>query len=174
MLPSGGNLWFWLLRKIFQHKNLLGIIENIVFYDNIDLNLNHRCIFPLIDFLGSWSSFINWFVSRNSERLFVYLVLFINIAPRPLSCLRMPRSCLRSYQKVETGGTAKKKIKIASPFHCCPMNPECLWKKTQIEKKKETVETLKPLFIENIHIMTCIYIGSRLHQSVGKEGHWSR
>ena len=136
MLPSGGNLWFWLLRKIFQHKNLLGIIENIVFYDNIDLNLNHRCIFPLIDFLGSWSSFINWFVSRNSERLFVYLVLFINIAPRPLSCLRMPRSCLRSYQKVETGGTAKKKIKIASPFHCCPMNPECLWKKTQIEKKK--------------------------------------
>ena len=32
-------------------------------------------------------------------------------------------------------------------------------------------ENLTPLFIEKIHIMTFICTGTRLHQSVGKEGH---
>ena len=33
------------------------------------------------------------------------------------------------------------------------------------------VKHLTPPFIEKIHIMTCIYTGTGLHQSVGKEGH---
>ena len=32
-------------------------------------------------------------------------------------------------------------------------------------------EKLNTAFIEKIHIMTCIYTGTRLDQSVGKEGH---
>ena len=35
-------------------------------------------------------------------------------------------------------------------------------------------ENLTPRFTEKIHIMTCIYTGTRLHQSIGKERHWSR
>ena len=35
----------------------------------------------------------------------------------------------------------------------------------------EMMKTLTPLFIEKIHTMTCIYTGTRLHQSFGKEGH---
>ena len=35
----------------------------------------------------------------------------------------------------------------------------------------EMVKNLTPLFIEKIHIMTSIYSGTRLQQSVGKEGH---
>ena len=35
-------------------------------------------------------------------------------------------------------------------------------------------ENLTPLFIEKIHIMTCIYTGPRLHQLVAEEGHLSR
>ena len=35
-------------------------------------------------------------------------------------------------------------------------------------------ENLTPRFTEKIHIMACIYTGTRLHQSIGKEKHWSR
>ena len=36
-----------------------------------------------------------------------------------------------------SGSGRKDNEEIASPFTCCPVNREYLWKKTQIEKKKQ-------------------------------------
>ena len=77
MLPSGGNLWILAVPQNFPAQEPVGY-NWYSFCDNLDLNfLNNRYIFPSPDFVGSWFSFVNWFVSSIPKHLFVYLVLSI-------------------------------------------------------------------------------------------------
>ena len=71
--PFGGGYEFLLCRKTFQGMNLLDIIGNTFLDDNLFFNfLNICCNLPSIDFVGSWLSFIDWFVSSSSKHLLVY------------------------------------------------------------------------------------------------------